>query len=246
MSVSRLGTTPSATRLARGRDHHCPISLVTACILWGTRPLGTRTVSRSLGFAALTVATVFCTASTGAGGPVDLKRSGRWATVESRECVSACVTAPSAANDSTTECRGEPGMFLKTGLRTKGVAGATKPPAFGCGVGAAGNQSARYEPKKTKIGQTWWWWWCSAAEDHLVILSQGEQGRANERRPQRRAMFLVSEHSSSASTRNGAVILCEVAKLYIAEMYVVWIAACNTRNEREQGVSSVSCNSQGL
>jgi hypothetical protein len=142
MSVSRLGTTPSARRLARGRDHHCPISLVAACIFCGIRPLGTWIVSRSLGFAAFTVATVFCTASTGAGGPVDLKRSGRWATVESRECVSACVTAPSAANDSTTECSGELCAFLNTGLRTKGVAGATGPPAFGCGAGAAGDRSA--------------------------------------------------------------------------------------------------------
>jgi len=137
MSVSRLGTTPSATRFARGRNHHRPISPVVACIFCGIRPLGIRTVSRSLGFAALTVATVFCTASTGAGGPFDLNTSGRWATVESRECVSACVIAPSAANDSTTECRGELGEFLKTGLRTKGVAGATRPPAFGGGAGAA-------------------------------------------------------------------------------------------------------------
>ena len=69
-----------------------------------------------MGFAALTVATVFCTAATGAGGVADLNRSGRWATVESRECVSACVTAPSAANDSTAECSGELGVFLKTAL----------------------------------------------------------------------------------------------------------------------------------
>jgi hypothetical protein len=125
MSVSRLGTTPSARRLARGRDHHCATSLVGACILCGIRPLSVGIFSSSVGPAAFTVATVLCTAATGAGGPVDLKRSGRWATVESRECSSACVTAPSVVNDSTTECRGEPGVFLKTGFRMKGVAGAT-------------------------------------------------------------------------------------------------------------------------
>jgi len=137
MSVSQLGTTLSATRLARGRDHHCPTSLVTARIFCGIRSLGMWTLPSRAGFAVLTVATVFCTATTGAGGAVDLKRSGRWDTVESRECVSACVTTPSAANDSTTECKGEPGTFLNTGLRMRGVAGATGPPAFGCGVGEA-------------------------------------------------------------------------------------------------------------
>ena len=168
MSVSRLGTTPSARRLARGRDHHCATSLVGACILCGIRPLSVGIFSSSVGPAAFTVATVLCTAATGAGGPVDLKRSGSWATVESRECSSACVTAPSAANDSTTEsrgepgaftecrgepgaftecrgepgafteCRGEPGAFLKTGFRMKGVAGATGSPDLGFGFGAAG------------------------------------------------------------------------------------------------------------
>ena len=170
MSVSRLGTILSARRLARGRDHHCPASLVAACIFGGTRPLGVQTFPSNVGFAALTVATVFCTAARGVGGSADLKRSGRRVTVESRECVSACVTAPSADNDSTTECRGELCEFLKTDLRMKGVAGTAGPPAFRCGAGAASDQSA-YESKSTEDSQTWGRWWCSAVEDHLVILS---------------------------------------------------------------------------
>ena len=125
MSISRLGTTPSARRLARRRDHHRATPLVGACSLCGIRPLGVEIFSSSVGLAAFTVATILCTATTGAGGPVDLKTSGRWATVESRECSSACVTASSVANDSTTECRGEPGVFLKMGFRIKGVVGAT-------------------------------------------------------------------------------------------------------------------------
>ena len=120
-----IGHTPSARRLARRRDHHRATPLVGACSLCGIRPLGVEIFSSSVGLAAFTVTTILCAAATGAGGPVDLKRSGRWATVESRECSSACVTAPSAANDSTTECRGEPCVFLKTGFRMKGVAGAT-------------------------------------------------------------------------------------------------------------------------
>ena len=149
MSVSRLGTTLSARRLARGRDHHCPASRAAASIFFGIKPVGVGIFPNREGFAALTVATVFCTAATGAEGPVDLKRSGRWATVESRECVSACVTAPSAANDSTTEFRDELGVFLKTALRMTGVAGTTGPPAFGCGAGLTGIYLA-YEAKATE------------------------------------------------------------------------------------------------
>jgi hypothetical protein len=148
-SVSRLGTAHSARRLARGRDHHCLASRAAASILCGINPVGVGTIPSKEGFAALTVATVFCTAATGAEGPVDLNRSGRWATVESRECVSACVTAPSAASDSTAECRGELGVFLKIALRTIGVVGTTGPFAFGCGAMLTRIHSA-YESESTE------------------------------------------------------------------------------------------------
>ena len=140
-SVARFGTAHSARRLERGRDHHCAASLVIACTFEGIKLLGV-TLPRNAGLAAFTVATVFCTATTGGAGAVDLKRSGRWATVESREWVSACVTAPSAANDVTTDCNGEFGVAFKTGFRMKGVAGATGPTGFGFGVGAARRRSA--------------------------------------------------------------------------------------------------------
>ena len=141
-SVARFGTAQSARRLARGRVHHCTTSLAIACTLGGMKSLGIGTFPSNAGLAAFTVATVFCTATTGGAGAVDLKRSGRWATVESRECVSACVTAPSAANDVTTDCNGELGVVFKTGFRIKGVAGATGPTGFGFGVGAARRRSA--------------------------------------------------------------------------------------------------------
>ena len=119
-----IGHTPSARRLARRRDHHRATPLVGACSLCGIRPLGVEIFLSSIGLAAFTVAMILCTATTGVGGLVDMKRSGRWATVELKECSSACVTATSAANDSMTECRGEPGVFLKMGFPMKGVAGA--------------------------------------------------------------------------------------------------------------------------
>ena len=140
-SVARFGTAQSARRLARGCDHHCVTSLAIACTLMGIKSLGVGTLLSNAGLAAFTVATVFCTATTGGEGVVDLKRSGRWATVESREWASACVTAPSAANDVTTDCSGEVGMVFKTGFRMKGVAGATGPAGFGFGVGATKRQS---------------------------------------------------------------------------------------------------------
>ncbi|SRR6266702_2585586 len=141
-SVARFGTAQSARRLARGRDHHCAASLAIACTFEGRKSLGVRTFPSNVGLTAFTVATVFCTATTGGAGAVDLKRSGRWATVESREWVSACVTDPSAANDVTTDCNGELGEFFRTGFRMKGVAGTTGPTGFGLGVGAARRRSA--------------------------------------------------------------------------------------------------------
>ena len=141
-SVARFGTAQSARRLARGRDHHCATTLAIACTFEGMKSLGVRTLPSNAGLAAFTVATVFCTATTGGAGVVDLKKSGRWATVESRECVSACVTAPSAANDVTTDCNGELGVVFKTGFRMKGVAGATGPTGFGFSVGEANRRSA--------------------------------------------------------------------------------------------------------
>jgi hypothetical protein len=136
-SVARFGTAQLARRLARGCDHHCTTSLAIACTFGGMKPLGARTFPSNAGLAAFTVAMVFCTATTGGVGVVDLKRSGRWATVESREWVSACVTAPSAANDVTTDCNGELAVVFKTGFRMNGVAGATGPAGFGFGVRAA-------------------------------------------------------------------------------------------------------------
>ncbi len=136
-SVARFGTAQSARRLGRGCDHHCATSLAIDCTFEGTKSLGVRTFPSNAGLAAFTVATVFCTATTGGEGAADLKRSGRWATVESREWVSACVTAPSAANDVTTEFNGELGVVFSTGFRMKGVAGATGPTGFGFSIGAA-------------------------------------------------------------------------------------------------------------
>ena len=80
----------------------------------------------------------------------------------------------------------------------------------------------------------------------MVILPQRVQGCANKRCPQCRVMFLVTKHSSSACTRRSTVILCEAAKLYITQVYIIWITACDTRDKGQKGISGVRRHRQWL
>ena len=86
----------------------------------------------------------------------------------------------------------------------------------------------------------------SAAKKYLIVLAKGEQSSAHERRPKGRAVFLIAEHCSLASTRCRSIILRECAKLNITEMCVICIAACYTRDKGEEGIDRVSCDDQGL